>query len=158
MVRAILVVVLVVGLLAAAVLGPRWLMRQTPDNNASALEPCNLITDTCQWWTDGVQWQVSLEELAFDQGLHTYRLQLQTETELPRLHAVLRGESMYLGEYPVVLKPGGSAGQWQATFSAPLCTVQEVMLWRLDLLSGGQQALEGVPFKLVFEARAAGAG
>lgn len=161
MIRGILVAVLLVGLVAAAVLGPRWLMRQSPDAGAADdAQPCDLAEaghPGCQWQHDGEQWQVRVTELPSQQGLHRFQLDLQTTATPDRLHAILRGESMYLGEYPVVLKAGERPDHWQATFTAPLCTVQNVMVWRLDLQQRGQQALEGVPFKLIFSARSADA-
>ncbi|MDX1755044.1 MAG: hypothetical protein R3175_03195 [Marinobacter sp.] len=149
-IRAICVVVLVVGLLALAVLGPRWLMDQSagnPDGQAA----CDLQDDGCRWQYDREYWQVSLTETGFANGLHEFRLDLSTDARLPRLHGVLRGESMYLGEYPVVMKTAGQPGHWTATFTAPLCTVQEEMVWRIELMSGNEP-LAQVPYRLTFTA------
>ncbi|MDC0664312.1 hypothetical protein [Marinobacter sp. SS21] len=151
-IRAIGVAVLIVGLLAFAVLGPRWLMQQSPGNEEEQLPACNLQGDECQWQSGDEHWQARIEEVEFSEGLHRFRLEMTTDARPQRLHGVLVGESMYLGEYPVVLKPMEAPGRWSATFAAPLCTVQEVMVWRLELTSG-EQVLEHVPFRLIFTAQ-----
>lgn len=151
-VRAISVVVLIVGLVALAVLGPRWLMQQTPEDDADQRPACDLQSDGCQWQHGDQHWEVRIEETEFSEGLHRFRLELTTDAAPQRLHGVLVGESMYLGEYPVVLQPMEAAGHWGATFAAPICTVQELMVWRLELKSG-EQPLEQVPFRLIFTAQ-----
>ena len=57
---------------------------------------------------------------------------------------------MYMGEYPVPL--GNRDGnKYSARFTAPFCTVDATMTWRIDLQQG-QQPIEGIPVKLVFQA------
>ncbi|UDL07096.1 hypothetical protein [Marinobacter sp. CA1] len=152
MLRGIAIAALIIAILAAAVLGPRWLMRQTPeDTGQGPISSCNLITEDCQWQSDGDQWQLALKELAFVNGQHHYHIELTTTANPERLHGVLRGESMYLGEYPVPLSATGEAGRWETRFTAPLCTVQDTMVWRIDL-ENRSGPLKNVPFRLIFEA------
>lgn len=68
-----------------------------------------------------------------------------------RFLAVLRGESMYMGEYPVPLMPDDKGG-WNARFTAPFCTTGSEMQWRIDLQSG-QRPVGAPPARLTFWAR-----
>lgn len=157
--RAIAVVALIVGLLAFAVLGPRWLTSGKPGDPSSApTAECRVIQGPCEWQSDGVRWSVSLTRVGTASEGDRLRLEVVTDARPQRLLAVLRGESMYLGEYPVALRAvpagaqsGAAAGTWTATFVAPFCTIEPDMTWRLDL-QDGSEALTGAPFKLVFAA------
>ena len=80
-----------------------------------------------------------------------YRLSIDASEAPDRLLAVLRGESMYMGEYPVPLTRGED-GVYTARFTAPVCTTGSDMIWRIDL-QDGQQALERPAVKMVFQAR-----
>jgi len=79
-----------------------------------------------------------------------YQLTVVTPERPERFLAVLRGESMYMGEYPVPL--GNRTGnEYSARFTAPFCTVDATMTWRIDLQQG-QQPIGNIPVKLVFQA------
>lgn len=150
--RAIAVVALIVGLLALAVLGPRWLMSGKPGDPSSAVTAeCRVVPGPCEWQSDGARWSVSLARVGTASEGDRLRLEVVTDARPQRLLAVLRGESMYLGEYPVALQSGTEEGSWTATFVAPFCTIEPDMTWRLDL-QDGTEALTGAPFKLVFAA------
>lgn len=153
MLRAIAVVVLIVGLIALAVLGPGWLM-STGSEKTSPNRVCDLDQGPCQWTMMGSPWIAELERgMVGDQG-QEYRLRLHTRSGPDRFLAVLRGESMYLGEYPVPLRQTGSEGGinvWEARFTAPFCTTEPDMTWRVDLQQGSQP-LKALPVKLVFQA------
>ncbi|WP_309044547.1 hypothetical protein [Marinobacter sediminicola] len=150
MLRAILISGFVLGLAIVAVLGVRWL--QTPDNGAVAvaLPACDLLGPTCEWETGSGVWNASLQNIG-DKGQGTeYQLTVSAPVAPERFIAVLRGESMYMGEYPVPLRRGDN-GQYSAQFVAPLCTTGTEMVWRVDLQSGQQPLLESVPLKLIFQ-------
>ncbi|MDX1457038.1 MAG: hypothetical protein R3276_05575 [Marinobacter sp.] len=151
-IRALCIVLLMVGLIALAVLGPRWLMKQSSDAD-SPEATCNVKDEGCQWSNGNTHWQVRVTETGSANGLHQFHLDLQTNAQPGPLHGVLVGESMYLGEYPVILKPGANPGEWAAAFSAPFCTVQDEMVWRIELKSG-EKVLEHVPFRLTFATQA----
>ncbi|MBO6849635.1 MAG: hypothetical protein JJ867_04040 [Marinobacter sp.] len=153
MLRAIAVVVLISGLIALAVLGPNWLM-STENEDTSSTVVCDLDTGPCQWKMKGSLWVAELERgRVGDQG-QEYRLQVHTGASPDRFLAVLRGESMYLGEYPVPLDHTGVDGGidvWEATFTAPFCTTEPEMTWRIDLQQGNQP-MSDLPVKMVFRA------
>lgn len=164
--RSLAVVVLIVGLVAVAVLGPRWLMsvgQEDAMNNPGKASgnDCQLLAGSCDWSHDGQRWQVTLSRLQTDGEGDQLELRVATSADPRRLVAVLRGESMYLGEYPVPLRlvsPGQGENEaqpeWVARFTAPYCTVEPDMTWRIDLQQG-QEMLQGMPGKLLFEASAA---
>lgn len=164
--RSPAVVILIVGLVAIAVLGPRWLMsvgqQEALGNPGEASgNDCQPLAGSCDWSHDGERWQVTLSRLQTDGEGDQLELRVATNAEPHRLVAVLRGESMYLGEYPIPLRlvssgQGGNAvrPEWVARFTAPYCTVEPDMTWRIDLQQG-QEALQGMPGKLLFEASAA---
>lgn len=118
---------------------------------------CDLLGEQpCRWANDAGRWSVSLEiveppENQGDGGQGSeYRLLVDAPGQPSRFLAVLRGESMYMGEYPVPLRsePGN---RYSAHFTAPLCSTG-AMTWRVDLQEG-QDRIEGVPLQLVFESR-----
>lgn len=149
MLRVIVVLGFVLVLVTAAVFGARWL--QTPDNGrATAGQPtCNLLGSPCEWETDAGPWKVSLQNTGDEgQGME-YQLTVTTPLAPERFIAVLRGESMYMGEYPVPLRKKHN-GQYSAQFVAPLCTTGTEMVWRIDLQSGQRALSESVPWSLVF--------
>lgn len=150
MLRAILILGFVLGLAIIGVFSVRWL--QPPDNEAVAivLPACDLLGPPCEWETAAGLWSVSMQSIG-DEGQGTeYRLTVSAPATPQRFIAVLRGESMYMGEYPVPLRRGDD-GQYLAQFVAPLCTTGAEMVWRVDLQSGQQPLSESVPLKLVFQ-------
>jgi len=108
------------------------------------------MSGPCQWQNASGAWSV---QLAVDevgaQGTE-YRMDITTDSAPERFLAVLRGESMYMGEYPVLLVKD-SPGHYKARFTAPVCTTGSDMIWRIDLQSG-QTPLEQIPVKMVFRA------
>ncbi|WP_228260769.1 hypothetical protein [Marinobacter orientalis] len=160
MLKAVVTVIAIAGVGILGFFGPRWLMTQAdnqPDNSGAV---CDLLNDTCQWTQQGNDWDARLVKNGVQAEGTEYRLTVSTDRNLPRLLAVLRGESMYLGEYPVPMTragvaPDGSSQLWKARFTAPFCTTDPEMTWRIDL----QQAVDmkpQMPVKLTFEAEGRG--
>jgi len=151
--RALAVVLVIIGGVAAAVFGPKWL-RSVTDPEPESREACELDRGPCQWKMNGVTWVAELERGEIGNQGREYRLRLHTGAGTDRLVAVLRGESMYLGEYPVPLSETGSDGGiaiWQARFTAPFCTVDPDMTWRIDLQQGSR-SMDQLPVKMMFQA------
>jgi len=148
--RALVVLVVMALLLVAGVFGPRML-RSTGDSEVNAnLEECDLMSGPCQWLDASGDWSVQLDvEEVGSQGTE-YTMSISTDSAPERFLAVLRGESMYMGEYPVLLVED-SPGHYSARFTAPVCTTGSDMIWRIDLQSG-QTPLEQIPLKMVFQA------
>ncbi|MET4024802.1 hypothetical protein ABIE59_000307 [Marinobacter sp. MBR-99] len=148
MVRTIVIVGLVAGAIVLALFGSR--LFETVDDTAKHPE-CNLLAGACQWTNREGKWQVTLQELK--EGAHgtEYLLQVSVAKAPDRFLAVLKGQSMYMGEYPVPMVRE-SALEYQARFTAPFCTTGADMIWRIDL-QDGQQKLENVPWTLVFKAQ-----
>jgi hypothetical protein len=158
MLRAIAVAGLILGVVAVAVFGPGMLedANQDPESggakdSAPSLTRCDLLQEgPCRWSDRSGDWEVSLSEEGEGAQGTEYRLTVVTPERPERFLAVLRGESMYMGEYPVPL--GNRVGnEYSARFTAPFCTVDATMTWRIDLQQG-QQPIEGIPAKLVFQA------
>lgn len=146
MVRAAIVTGLLVGLGLLAV-GFQWFSNGTP---AAKLPECNLLAGACDWQEDAGNWQVTLTPEGEGAQGTEYRLTVTAPAAPSRFLAVLRGESMYMGEYPVPLQKLGP-GSYGAVFTAPFCTTGASMVWRIDLQSG-QEKLGNVPHALVFQA------
>lgn len=84
---------------------------------------------------------------------HEVRLQLTVNGRLDRVNAIMQGESMYMGEYPILFRllstqteaqtqpqPQPQPQVWQAVFRMPVCTTSHAMLWRIRLaVSRAQQ-------------------
>ncbi|WP_288365666.1 hypothetical protein [uncultured Marinobacter sp.] len=152
MLRAIAVTGLIVGLVALALFG--WSMlgdagkgRDTKGVTAR----CDLLAEgPCSWSNPSGDWQASLSKLSKGAQGTEYQFTITTPERPERFLAVLRGESMYMGEYPVPL--GNQTGnEYSARFTAPFCTVDATMIWRIDLQQG-QQPIGNIPVKLVFQA------
>lgn len=161
MLRALLAVIAIAGVMALGVFGPRWLMLDADNRSDQGVVVCDVLHDTCRWTQQGNHWDAHLVKDGV-QGEGTqgegneYRLSIKTNMNPPRLLAVLRGESMYLGEYPVPMArvgvaPDGSGHIWEARFTAPFCTTDLEMTWRIDLQTS-MDAQPDMPVKLTFKA------
>lgn len=153
MVRGIAVAGLIAGLIAVVIIGQR-LSDGSGNNvnqsgNGQPVKECNLLAGPCQWTTGAGDWQVNLEVSGEGEQGTEYRLNVTTPERPERFLAVLRGESMYMGEYPVPLGNRGG-NDYSARFTAPLCTVDSTMTWRVDLQQG-QEPIADIPLKLVFD-------
>lgn len=150
MIRGIAIVLVLAGALALISVAPNWLMELSGGGAESDQPGCDLMQGNCSWETESAQWQVSLSRLPDEQGSLRFRLAVDTTEEVERMHGVLRGESMYLGEYPVLLSKNAEDGTWLGTFTPPVCTVQDVMVWRIDLEIPGNPEFRQ-PQRLLFE-------
>lgn len=112
---------------------------------------CDLLAGPCVWNTPEGQWQVSLEPQQGAPAQHLYALTVEAPGAPDRFLAVLRGRSMYMGEYPVPLKKHAS-NRFGAEFEAPLCATGSEMVWQIDLQSG-QEKLGSVSPILFFQAK-----
>ena len=148
MLREVLVASVIVAVLAVLVFVPRWLRSPEP---AAQMPTCDVLAGPCRWHSDQGEGVVEAEPLGEgDQGTE-FRLQVRAPVAPERFLAVLRGESMYMGEYPVPLMPDDKGG-WNARFTAPFCTTGSEMQWRIDLQSG-QRPVGAPPARLTFWAR-----
>lgn len=165
--RIIVVVVTFVAIVAAAILGPKYLELHDRGSHEKAgdqpvagdyTQTCDLLATPCVWTSGEARWEVELTEISGSaessaensaEGAE-YQLSIKTSESPERFLAVLRGESMYMGEYPVPLKESAH-GVYQARFTAPVCTVDSTMIWRIDLQSG-QSPIVSQQAKLTFEA------
>lgn len=148
--RSVFLLVLLLALVAATVLGPRRLM---PDQALTETEEsCDPLTRSCDWSDSDGDWKVSLQRQHSEGTARQLRLEVKATAAVSGLTAILRGETMYLGEYPVPLTPGDTAGVWQANFTVPVCTLDDRMLWRIDLYHGPTPGVALSPLaKMVFE-------
>ncbi|MBW4933217.1 hypothetical protein [Marinobacter sp. F4206] len=151
MLRAAMTVGLILALVATAVFVPRMLSNNGQEEWGGPNVPCDLLAESCSWSSRSGLWTVDLEVLDTDGQDTEYRLTVVSPEPPERFLAVLRGESMYMGEYPVPLRRQVD-GTYVARFNAPICSTGEEMVWRVDLQQG-QERLKGIPVKLVFQAR-----
>lgn len=151
MLRAIVVLGFILVLISAVVFGGRWL--QPTDKTLPAVDQpvCDLLAAPCEWQTDAGQWRVALQRLGDAGQGEEYQLTVLTPAAPKRFLAVLRGESMYMGEYPVPMRHDGG-DSYSAHFTAPFCTTDGEMIWRIDLQEGQELLSDVVPIKLVFQA------
>ncbi|MDX1551128.1 MAG: hypothetical protein R3198_00775 [Marinobacter sp.] len=115
-----------------------------------------MLNDTCRWTQQGSHWDAHLVKHGVQEDGAEYRLSVKTNMTPQSLLAVLRGESMYLGEYPVPMVRAGVAADgsgelWEARFTAPFCTTDPEMTWRIDLQTGMDEKLD-MPVTLTFKA------
>ena len=152
MLRAIVFIGLILGLISVVVFSTGML--PTTDNALPVRDQpvCDLLAGPCEWKTEAGLWKVGLQIMVGEGQSAQYQLTVHAPMEQERFLAVLRGESMYMGEYPVPLRQG-QKGQYSAHFTAPLCTTGAEMVWRVDLQQGQKALSEAVPLKLVFQSR-----
>ncbi|AMQ87404.1 hypothetical protein [Marinobacter sp. LQ44] len=148
MVRAIVIAGLVAGVIVFALFGSRLL-----DTAADTTDhpECDLLAGECGWTTEQGEWQVRLQEAEEGAQGMEYVLQVSVPKAPDRFLAVLKGQSMYMGEYPVPLVREAPL-EYQARFAAPFCTTGADMIWRIDF-QDGQERMENVPWTLVFKAQ-----
>lgn len=153
LVRAVIILGFLVGLLTLLMLVSVFFKGDDHAPTEAAAPRCDLLGEPpCRWRTESGDWSARLEPVAETSQGTEYRLEVRTPESPQRFLAVLRGESMYMGEYPVPLARADGEG-YSARFTAPFCTVDATMTWRLDLQEG-QAPIEGLPVTLVFEAPA----
>lgn len=150
MLRAAMIVGLILALVATVVFVPRMLRNNGQEEWGGATVPCDLLAERCTWSSRDGQWTVELEVPEEGQPEAQYRLTVVSPEPPEQFLAVLRGESMYMGEYPVPLRRQVD-GSYVGRFTAPLCSTGDEMIWRVDL-QRGQKPLKGIPVKMVFQA------
>ncbi len=112
---------LIIVLIAVAVLALRWLDGSISEKTGQQTSTCNLQQSGCDWQQQGQSWRVSLSDITTNNDTeNNYRLDIVAPGAPQPLLVVLRGESMYMGEYPVPLVRDGN--DYYAEFSAPFCT------------------------------------
>lgn len=131
-------------------------MSNRDDQVVEAGTACNVLKNNCQWSIKGKHWEVQLLKVGREAGNTEYRLRVATEENHPRMLAVLRGDSMYLGEYPLPMTRAGSVDAdgkhlWNTRFTAPFCTTDPDMTWRIDLQTSIEVKIDK-PVKMVFKA------
>ena len=156
MLKIILTATALIVFTALSFLGPSWLMSDADDQVGETVIVCNVLKDNCQWSIDGKQWEAELSKVGREAGNTEYRFSVATEETYPRMLAVLRGDSMYLGEYPVPMTRSGSANAdgkqvWNTRFTAPFCTTDPEMTWRIDLQASIDARIDK-PLKMIFKA------
>lgn len=157
MLRALVAIFAIAGVVALGVFGPQWLMSEGVSEAESDVVDCDLLNTTCRWSQLDKSWHAQLQKNGIQAEGTEYQLTVRTDKNQPRMLAVLRGESMYLGEYPIPmtkagLSPDGEGQLWEARFTAPFCTTDPQMTWRIDLQAGMNNAFE-MPVKLTFVAQ-----
>lgn len=142
---------LIIVLIAVAALALRWLDSSNSKKTGRQTSTCNLQKSDCDWPQQGQNWRVSLSDITTNNDTeNNYRLDIVAPGAPQPLLVVLRGESMYMGEYPVPLVRNGN--DYYAEFSAPFCTTGDAMNWRLDLQKGMTPLVDQPPFRMVFQA------
>ncbi|MFL1405152.1 hypothetical protein ACJO2E_07395 [Marinobacter sp. M1N3S26] len=145
MIRGLLMVVLVIGLGALAVMGPRWFeSRSAGASDAGDRPDCHPLQEACRWQTDSGQASVRIERLAGNE----LELTATLPTAPDRVMVLLTGETMYMGEYPLRMETTDETGHYRLRFVPPYCTTGDAMTWRASLRADG--APMGIPFNVLF--------
>ena len=156
MLKILLNVIAITVLIALGVFGPRLLMLDPGKQSGEGVVECNVLKDQCQWTQQGNHWDAQLMKMDGESGDTEYHLSVKTDASQQRLLALLRGESMYMGEYPVSMTRAevaedGDTYLWEARFAPPFCMMDPDMTWRIDLQTGIGEKPES-PMKLIFKA------
>ena len=101
MLRALVAVLAIACVVALGILGPRWLMSEDTAEADQGTVKCDLLNATCHWAQKGKSWHARLQKSGVQAEGTEYHLTVKTDGNQPRMLAVLRGESMYLGEYQI---------------------------------------------------------
>lgn len=145
MLRGLVVVVVIVGLVAALVFGPRFLRTDRASGTAKVEADaalCDLDVEPCRWGSGNAAWSLKLRRTGSESidPLQFVLLAPVQDVDDARMVAVLEGKSMYMGQYPVALQreaAGGGQVRFHAEFQAPLCTADPDMVWSITLKQGG---------------------
>ena len=153
--KGILSVIATIVLAAVAILGPRWLVMDGA-GQGDDVPACNVLEHTCQWTHQSNVWEADLRKVGGETGTTEYRLTVKTGGNQPQLLAMLRGESMYMGEYPVPMTrsevgEGEDRQRWNTRFTPSFCTSDPDMTWRIDLQRDINEKAD-MPIKLIFKA------
>jgi hypothetical protein len=153
MLRAIVIAGFVFVLFGAAMFGPDLFKKVSVGAEELPKEECDLLAGGCEWSDARGRWRVEFSASAGTNQPREYRLKVISPQVAPeRFLAVLRGESMYMGEYPVPLvQAENSSGVYTARFTSPVCSTGGDMIWRIDLQQG-QNIIENIPVKMMFQA------
>lgn len=145
-----------IGVLLAVLLALAGALTLFDEASDSPTKPaCMVRSQTCHWTSDNRQWRVSLMAPVPPQDRESdglFRISVSSSAAAQRLTAVLSGETMYMGEYPVALHRDKTTADWSATFVPPVCSVDSEMTWRIEFLNGNRRV--AMPVKLVFRAHA----
>jgi len=147
MVRAIIWAGLLAAVIAVLLIAPDAVQRF----RSGDLPHCDLLAGPCHWETESGRWLVALEAGEPDSQGTKYQLLLTAPEPAGRLIAVLSGENMYMGKYPIPLEQENEH-HYKASFVAPFCTTADSMVWRIDF-QNGQADIGNVPWALVFNAK-----
>ena len=134
MFRSLVVAVLIVGIGASALVLYRWWGGHAGDQPASMVHrdnACYPLDQACHWQTDAGRASVSMDRLDGNQLAMTVELPAASGPVI----AVLTGESMYMGEYPLRLEQVDT-GVYQTQFVPPFCSTGADMVWRVNLRAG----------------------
>jgi hypothetical protein len=134
------------GMVAAAVLGPRWLATEQdgPDGSAEPGAVCHPLQEVCRWQTPAGEATVSMTALEGDE----LRMNVTLPDDPGQVIAILTGESMYMGEYPLRMEATGETGHFRVRFVPPFCSTGGDMVWRVNLKEGADTM--AMPFRLLF--------
>lgn len=142
---------IIVSVIFVALFGSRLFQPAESEAPGADKPVCNLLAGPCEWQLQTGLWKVALDVMVDGEQGTEYLLTVHAPGTPERFLAVLRGESMYMGEYPVPLRMDDD-GRYSARFAAPLCTTGSEMVWRIDLQQGQQPFPGTVPLKLIFQA------
>ncbi|GGY67469.1 hypothetical protein [Marinobacter zhanjiangensis] len=144
--RTLLVVAVLVVLVAVAVPGYRWMTtgQGSQGEDLAATAVCYPLRETCRWQTPAGEASVSMAALEGDE----LQMDLTLSGVSDPVIAILTGESMYMGEYPLRMEKTDDQDHFRARFVPPFCSTGDDMVWRVNLRVG-TEALP-LPVRLVF--------
>lgn len=153
MVRILIMVGVIIALIAVIVVAPRYLQEADNAPDIGSLPGCRPLAEACEAELPGGAASVDMEWIGEGASGPELRLRLRYEGD-PEGHAgsvmvILKGDAMYMGEYPLPLRRGDQPGVFETTFTPPFCTTDPDMTWRAEVMAGGRSM--GLPFRVLFD-------
>lgn len=150
MARVAAIVALFIGLVAVMVLVPDYLAREDGAGDISSLPACRALAGPCEAQSGNDTVRVSLKRIGERAGEPELHLTLYHNSVQSAPVAVLKGDSMYMGEYPLPLRTTAEPGRYETVFTPPFCTIEPDMTWRIELRADGERL--SLPFRVLFDA------
>ncbi|WP_339799538.1 hypothetical protein [uncultured Marinobacter sp.] len=149
------VVIVILGLLVALmVFGPGYLEQDTLNQTSGSpdwieLPECRPLVESCRWGSGEDQGEITLERIGDSPSGPELRLTLNYPGAVTSPLLILKGESMYMGEYPLRLQRLAGGQRFRVTFTPPFCSTDPHMTWRAELSDDGDRL--AIPFRILFQ-------
>lgn len=149
MVRIVIMGVVIIALVAVIVVAPRYLQEANDAPDTGGLPACRPLVETCEALLPEGAARVTLELTGEGASGPELSLHLHYQGLAGAVMVILKGDTMYMGEYPLPLRRGEAPGVYEASFTPPFCTTDPDMTWRAEIMAGGRAVI--LPFRVLFD-------